>query len=79
MIIGASLLAMSMPANGVKMGASLDVLFLIRSLHIGGAGRQLALLARTMHASGHRVPRRDIYGYLWSILKLICDRPACRC
>ena len=43
------------------MSASLDVLFLIRSLHIGGAERQLALLARTMHASGHRVRVATFY------------------
>jgi glycosyltransferase involved in cell wall biosynthesis len=44
------------------MSAPLDVLFLIRSLRIGGAERQLALLARAMHASGHRVRVATFYG-----------------
>lgn len=37
------------------MSAPLDVLFLIRSLHLGGAERQLTLLVLAMHAAGHRV------------------------
>ena len=37
------------------MSAPLDVLFLIRSLHLGGAERQLTLLLLAMHAAGHRV------------------------
>ena len=37
------------------MSAPLNVLFLIRSLHVGGAERQLTLLLLGMHAAGHRV------------------------
>lgn len=37
------------------MAQPLDVLFLVRSLHVGGAERQLSLLAMQMHAAGHRV------------------------
>ena len=43
------------------MSAPLDVLFLIRSLHLGGAERQLTLLAMAMHAAGHRVRVATFY------------------
>ncbi len=43
------------------MSAPLDVLFLIRSLHLGGAERQLTLLALAMHAAGHRVRVATFY------------------
>ena len=43
------------------MSVPLDVLFLIRSLHLGGAERQLTLLALAMHAAGHRVRVATFY------------------
>ncbi|AQR66818.1 hypothetical protein BXU06_12150 [Aquaspirillum sp. LM1] len=39
----------------------MDVLFLIRSLHLGGAERQLTLLVLAMHAAGHRVRVATFY------------------
>lgn len=43
------------------MHPPLDVLFLIRSLHVGGAERQLTVLALAMHAAGHSVRVATFY------------------
>lgn len=59
------------------MSAPLDVLFLIRSLHLGGAERQLTLLALAMHAAGHRV--RVATFMTGGRLKVICTRRESRC
>jgi glycosyltransferase involved in cell wall biosynthesis len=40
----------------------LDILFLVRSLNVGGAERQLVLLARTLHQRGIRVGVAQFYG-----------------
>ena len=37
------------------MSRSLNAVFLIRRLHLGGAERQLALLLLALHAAGHQV------------------------
>lgn len=43
------------------MSPPLDVFFLIRSLNVGGAERQLTLLALALHAAGHRVRVATFY------------------